>query len=423
MQAGFVNIHSLWAAVPGNPVRIMTLPATESNDPRSLPPPDYQASRHSQIVYDALCKYISEHNGVINFEQYMAFVLYQPGLGYYSSGNQKFGAAGDFTTAPEISPLFSRCMANQCRAILAHLDHAAILELGAGSGIMACDILQHLERLGALPAEYRVLEVSADLRSRQRALIKQRAAHLFDRVKWLDTLPDPGSFSGVIIANEVIDAMPVRRFIIDRGQYRQLGVGIAADRLVWKVIEMDDPLNRAIATIPQSIIRQLSDGYITEINVQLQPWLAGLCACINQGAALLVDYGYPLREYFHPQRAGGTLLCHYRHRVHDDPFLHPGLQDISASVNFTALADNAVRCGFDVNGYTLQTYFLMGNGLAEEMQAYDRNDVKTWAQVSHQARILTLPGAMGEHFKAMALTKNFNHPLQGFSIKDQRARL
>lgn len=128
-------------------------------------------------------------------------------------------------------------------------------------------------------------------------------------------------------------------------------------------------------------------------------------------------------EYFHPQRAGGTLLCHYRHRVHDDPFLYPGLQDISASVNFTALADNAVRCGFDVNGYTLQTYFLMGNGLAEEMQAYDRNDVKTWTQVSHQARILTLPGAMGEHFKAMALTKNFNHPLQGFSIKDQRARL
>ena len=397
--------------------------STELKTLQSLPLPDNHGLRHSQAVHDALCEYINTQNGVIRFDQYTAFVLYKPGLGYYSSGNQKFGAAGDFTTAPEISPLFSRCMANQCRSILEHIDNSAILELGAGSGIMACDILQHLEQMGTLPAEYMILELSAELRDRQQTLIKQQAAHLFDRVKWLDALPEDASFSGIIIGNEVLDAMPVRRFIIDEGEYRQLGVCVADDQLAWKIMDMDEALTEETEKIPQFLSGNFCNDYISEINLQLQPWLAALSACLYRGAVLLIDYGYPLAEYFHPQRSGGTLLCHYRHRVHDDPFLYPGLQDITASVNFTALAEKAVQCGFELSGYTSQTYFLTGNGLENEMRRYAQPDARTRAEISRQARILTLPGEMGERFKAIVLTKEFDTILQGFSIRDQRILL
>ena len=386
-----------------------------------LPPPSPDALAVSAELSRRIAAAIAEAGGRIRFEQFMSLALYAPGLGYYSAGAAKLGAAGDFVTAPEISPLFGRCLAHQLADILAEKSHAAILEFGAGSGRLAVDLLSELQGLQRLPERYLILEVSADLRARQQALLRQRLPELFERIAWLDALPE--DFSGVVLANEVLDAMPVVRFRKSAAaHFVEMGVQNLEQGFGWTEIEAEPELSERLAAI-ESECGALPAGYTSEINPRLDAWFSGLAAAMSRGAVFIIDYGYAHREFYHPQRQDGTLLCHYRHRVHADPFLWIGLQDITASVDFTAAAEAAHAAGFEVAGYTSQAQFLLALGITERMSEAIEIDPAHTLHYSQQVKQLTLPGEMGERFKVLALTRGIDTNLRGFSLANQVNRL
>ena len=388
-----------------------------------LPVPPQPAREHSDALAGLIRERIHEGGGRISFERFMEMALYEPGLGYYSAGATRFGEAGDFITAPHVSPLFSRCVARQCRQALAALSGGDILELGAGSGIMAQDLLLELEALDSLPERYLVLETGADLRMRQQELFSSRIPHLLPRITWLETLPEQ-SLNGVIIANEVVDALPVTRVALNKGELRELCVGHDGEDFFW--IEApcgDDGIATAWERIAADLPAPLPEPYRTEINLRAGAWMRSISGILKQGVMLLIDYGYPRHEYYHPQRDQGTLLCHYRHRSHEDPFFYPGLQDITASVDFSALAQAAPENGLQLAGYTSQAHFLIGCGLAEIAASAQNGAGHPYPAVSGQVKRLTLPGEMGERFKAIAFTRNFTEPLMGFQFIDQQDKL
>ena len=356
----------------------------------------------------------------IGFDEYMHHVLYTPSLGYYNSHGHKFSERGDFTTAPESSPLYGACLATQCQEVLDGLPKASILELGAGSGILAVTLLQCLEQTGTLPEYYLIFEPSTVLRQRQQALLRARLPQQCHRVQWLHTLP-ARPFNGIILANEVIDALPVCRFIHAPQGVLEQRVGLDAQgNLCWVRQTARESLQAAVSGLLSTLPFPLPHGYCSEINLHLTAWLSGLAACLREGVLLFVDYGCPRREYYHAQRIDGTLLCYYRHRVHADPFFFPGLQDITAWVDFTALALAARECGLHVHGYTTQAWFLLANGLQEAMERAAKGRRFPWSELSRQAKVLSLPGEMGECFKVLALSRGYRHPLRGFALRDQR---
>ncbi len=395
-----------------------------------LPEPDAVASAHSARVLDQIRADITATGGGISFARYMDLALYAPGLGYYRAGTRKFGPDGDFVTAPELSPLFSRCLARQCRQILEQIGGGAIIELGAGTGIMAADILRELQILAALPERYAILETSGELRQRQRQTLAKRTPDLLERVVWLDTLPEPG-LQGIVLGNEVLDALPVERFRITANGPRRLRV-IWNDAdpatptrtgLAWDEGGEDPELTAAVALIETGLGRHLPVGHVSEYVPHLADWVRAIAEPLAAGALLFVDYGYSHREYYHPERTDGTLLCHYRHRVHADPLILPGLQDITASVDFTAVADAARAAGLELAGYTSQNYFLFGCGLMDLLAEVDTADTVRYLEQVRQVKLLTLPGEMGDRFKAIALTRHVEIPLCGFSFRDERGRL
>lgn len=415
----------------------------------NLPPPDTVAQAHSDRLVTLIRDEIKAQGGRISFARYMALALYAPGLGYYSAGAHKLGQAGDFVTAPELSPLFSRCVARQCQQVLAHnlsgLSRGDILEVGAGSGVMATDVLAELEVLDCLPEHYFILEVSADLRQRQQETIALRVPHLAARVSWLDTLPAVG-FQGVVLANELLDAMPVHMFEIEArrdthvtGDATEISeryvtwvpcppgsdASCTADegRFIWCHGPLSDARLMQRITRLQDEYGGFAPGYVSEINLAAEDWLRSIAALLVRGMVLLIDYGFPRHEYYHAQRGGGTLMCHYRHRAHPDPLILPGLQDITAHVDFTALADAASEVGLSVAGFTTQAYFLLSSGLGEMVAAHDPADVRQHLMMTQQVKKLTLPSEMGELFKVMALTRDVDVPLLGFGFQDQRRRL
>ena len=329
----------------------------------SLPLPALSAEQaaHSAQLTNRIRDVIDANAGWISFERFMELALYEPGLGYYSAGALKFGQSGDFITAPEISPLFSRCLANQCEEVLAQIGPADILELGAGSGVMATDVLLELDRIGALPQNYLILEVSADLKERQRARIQTLPPHLAERVRWLDAWPT--NFRGVVLANDVLDALPVQRFRIRKDQVNAVGVTWQLGQLDWSEAHADAELEGAVRAIEQELGEPLPDGFGSEINLRLKPWNASLAGAINEGVALLIDYGLPRKQYYRSDRREGTLLCHYRHRFHDDPLINVGVQDIGAWGDFTAVAEAAVASELSVIGFSAQAHFLIGTGI------------------------------------------------------------
>ena len=364
---------------------------------------------------------IAAAGGWIGFARYMQLALYEPGLGYYSAGARKFGAAGDFITAPEVAPVFSRCLAAQCAEVLQALGGGDVLELGAGSGVMAAEMLAELERRGALPRRYLILDVSADLRERQQATLAAAVPHLLPRVEWLDRLPV--ALDGVVVANEVLDAMPVERFVVRGDQVRSLGVRAQPDCL--QACEADAPatLADAVRAIERDTGVAWPEGYMSEVNLGLAGWLQSLSAAVARGVLLFVDYGLPRREYYAAERRDGTLLCHFRHRFHDDPFARPGLQDITAWVDFTAVAEAGDAAGLQLAGYTTQAHFLIGCGIGEFLADVTHLDVVSRVNLSRQAMVLTLPGEMGERFKAIALAKGYDARLCGFAVRDLRHTL
>jgi SAM-dependent MidA family methyltransferase len=385
----------------------------------SLPFPEPDALKLSEKLQQKTRSAIHSEGGSISFARFMEMALYEPGLGYYSAGLAKFGAEGDFVTAPEISPFFGRCFARQISQVFNGLDHnKTILEFGAGSGRFACDILTELEALDALPESYLILEVSADLRERQQRLIAKELPQLVGRVEWLDQLPEE-KINGVLLANEVLDALPVERFRISGDQILEQRVIFEDDQFRFVETRASDQLRQAV----EAIGLPLADAYVSEINRNLPAWFKSLSNILQNGVIFCVDYGCSHNDYYHPDRIGGTLICHYRHRVHDDPFVYIGLQDLSTSVNFTAVAEAAYQCGFEVEGYTTQAYFLMSCGLVEMLDHEQGKSSDRYLQATQQVKMLTLPGEMGERFKVIALTKDFTEPLMGFEMNNMLERL
>jgi SAM-dependent MidA family methyltransferase len=386
-----------------------------------LPEPSAAARAHSRRVAALAAERIAAAGGWIDFADYMDLVLYAPGLGYYSAGATKLGEAGDFVTAPEISPLFGRCVANACTPWLRANPGACILEVGAGTGALAAELLSALARNGSPVERYFVLEVSADLRERQKATLDGLAPGLRSTVRWLDTLPT-SPLRAIVIANEVADALPVSRFAVRRGEVMAQGVALVDAALAWAEKPATPAMREVVAAIEADLGARLPEGYCSEVNLRLPAWVAALAASLESGAVLACDYGMSRREYYHPERRDGTLICHYRHRAHDDPFLNPGLQDISAWVDFTALAAAGEAAGLQLAGYATQAHFLMDNGLDRELAALMTGDGRTDAEAVGQARTLLMPGEMGERFKVMALARG-GAQVGGFGYRDLRHML
>lgn len=386
-----------------------------------LPALSPEEAAHSARLGERLQEEIARAGGWIGFARYMQLALYEPGLGYYCAGARKFGAAGDFITAPEVAPVFSRCLAVQCAEVLQTLGGGDLLEFGAGSGVMAATLLEELERRDALPRRYFILDVSADLRQRQHETIAAAVPRLLGRVEWLDRLPD--GLEGVVVANEVLDAQPVERFMWRDGAVHSLGVAWEHCGPAWSEAPAPARLAEAVRLLERDTGAAWPDGYTSEINPGLADWVLAVAGTLARGVMLFVDYGLPRREYYAPARSDGTLLCHFRHRFHDDPFARPGLQDITAWVDFTAVAEAAQAAGLDLAGYTTQAHFLIGNGIGEFVANVADLDVVERVNLSRQAMLLTLPGEMGERFKAIALARGYDAPLRGFVVRDLRHTL
>jgi SAM-dependent MidA family methyltransferase len=392
--------------------------STVGHGTSSLPPPDAQEQARSDALSQRIRVEIERAGDAIDFAQFMQLALYTPGLGYYSSGRDKFGASGDFVTAPELGSLYAACVARACAPLLRRLGAADVLEVGGGSGALAAALLRQWETLDALPRHYFILEVSADLRRRQAQRLARDVPHLAGRVRWLDCLPEPG-LRGVIIANEVLDAMPAQRFCVQAGTVHRCSVAWESSGFRWHV----EPVDACFAaTVGARVdLAALPDGYTSEINLQAEAWLRSMAEVLAAGALLLVDYGFPRAEFYHPQRTSGTLMCHYRHRAHTDPLILVGLQDITCHVDFTALAEAGSDTGLRLAGYTSQAAFLLANGITQHTPPSE--DASAQWSLAHEVKVLTLPQEMGEMFKVMAFTRGDVPPVTGFELQDRRGRL
>ncbi len=374
-----------------------------------LPRPAADQIAHSNRLVELLITEMEQHGGIISFRDYMQSVLYQPGLGYYSAGLSKFGAEGDFVTAPEISALFGSTLARQCELIFDQGAARNILEFGAGSGRLCQQILTSFSQ----PCAYSIIELSADLRLRQQEYLQScLPTKVFQQVHWLDQLP--AEFSGIVLGNEVLDAMPVHLVAKDR-QWYELGVEFDGTNFIWSRVADDGDAVSAIGKI-EATLGLLPGGYTTEVNLNFRPWLNALRECCKQAVILMIDYGYEQMDYYHPERCSGTLICHYHHRSHADPLVYPGLQDITASVDFDAFADAAIDCGFEICGYSTQGQFLLAGGLLEEADSpLADKDTRSRLGFAQQIKTLTMPTEMGERFKVIGLHRNLDIDIPAFT--------
>jgi len=381
---------------------------------QKLPAPSADALAHSARLTARIAREIDAAGGWLSFARYMELALHAPELGYYSAGSTKFGAAGDFVTAPTLGRVFGRTLARQAAQIL-HAGIPDLVELGAGDGRLARDLLAELEALGSLPQRYLILETSADLRARQRDLLRRDVPRLAGRVEWLDTLP--ASLTALVLGNEVLDAMPVHVIEVSAGGIAERGVTLAGGEFQWQT----RPATGALLAAAQALA--LPPGYITEINLAAQSFVATLAAALERGVALFIDYGFPAREYYHAQRSTGTLMCHYRQHAHDDPLCLAGLQDITAHVDFSALAAAAARAGLDLLGYTNQAQFLINCGITDVLAATPAENAAAYLPQAAQAQKLISPAEMGELFKVIALGRGYTAPLAGFARGDKSGQL
>jgi SAM-dependent MidA family methyltransferase len=394
------------------------MPAKDS--PAILPQPPDELKQLSRRLVKRMTSEVRAH-GPMPFSRFMEMALYEPGLGYYSAGLHKLGEGGDFVTAPGLGTVFARCLARQVSGIAAELGRYAILEVGAGTGRLAVDLLSSLPET-AYPERYMILERSADLRQVQMDTLKSELPGWSGRIVWLDE-PPARDWQGVLLANEVIDALPVEMFCIEDDRVRQCAIGLADGQLATMTQPAPSALERRVQAIGERLDHSMGNGYQSEVCTLLAPWLSGLSAGMQRGCALFIDYGYPRREYYSAQRHMGTLICHYRHLGHDDPLFYPGLQDISAFVDFTALAEAGDAAGLECAGYTSQAMFLMGCGLDQVLAGMDSLADADRLALASEVRRLTLPSEMGEKFQVMALTREFTADLAGFSQLDLRYRL
>ncbi|WP_321883698.1 class I SAM-dependent methyltransferase [Paraburkholderia bannensis] len=397
----------------------------KAHEPASLPVPEPIALAQSEALAATLRAEIAAAGGWLPFDRYMERTLYAPGLGYYSGGSRKFGLfaddGSDFVTAPEMSPLFAATLARAVGEALAASGTRALMEFGAGTGRLAAGVMLALEALGVPFDSYAIVDLSGELRERQRDTIAQRAPHLLDRVQWLDALP--ASFEGVVIGNEVLDAMPVRLFARKDAVWHERGVAVSADNAF---VFSDRPAMSGrdadwAQGVPGSVLAAIdgSDDYVAETHEAALAFTRTVCAMLTRGAAFFIDYGFPESEYYHPQRVQGTLMCHYRHRAHDDPFLYPGLQDITAHVEFTGIAQAGVETGADLLGYTSQARFLMNAGITEVLGEIDVSDVARFIPAANAVQKLVSEAEMGELFKVIAFSRGIDSTIAAFARGDR----
>ncbi len=373
-----------------------------------LPAPDAEQIEHSSCLIEKIIQRISSAGGVISFHDYMKSCLYEAGLGYYVAGSTKFGASGDFVTAPEISALFGQSLANQIADLFEQGLGRNILEFGAGTGKLCVDIVLRLNELGIDWDSYQVLEPSSDLQQRQqRFLQSQLCADDVDKIHWLSELPE--GFDGLVLANEVLDAMPVNVVVKNEG-WLELGVTFSNQKFEWVEFSRNSEAVQRMLKIDSH--NDLPENYCTEVNLNYLPWFNSLMQSCNNAVLLLIDYGYEQTQYYHQQRTTGTLLCFYRHRVHPDPFVYPGLQDITSFVDFDAVAIAAEKAGFNITGLTTQANFLLANGLLDLVSDDSADEIQR-LELAQQIKTLTLPGEMGEKFKVIGLQKNLQLDLNG----------
>ncbi len=378
-------------------------------------------SAHAGRVLQTLGTRIGQAGGWLPFDEYMQLALYAPGIGYYSAGARKLGAGGDFTTAPEISPLFGQCLARHCAQVLEECGGGDVVEVGAGTGRLAFDVLTALHAAGAAPARYRILEVSADLRERQRGLLHGLPADIPTQVEWLDA-PPVESWQGALLANEVLDALPVSCFTWRDGEVFERGAGVTAEgRLAWREQPASGTLRAEVERLRADAGVAWPDGYRSELCPRVGAWIAEVTRSMSRGVALFIDYGLPRHEYYAPARDTGTLRCHYRQRAHEDPFAHPGMEDITAWVDFTRVAEAADAAGLEVPGFATQAALLLALGI--EGAVAGAADEPTRIRRASEARRLLMPEEMGESFKAIALGRGFDAPLRAFALQDLRNRL
>jgi SAM-dependent MidA family methyltransferase len=365
-----------------------------------LPLPDPESLAHSERVAAFIRRAIRRAGGSISFAEFMQHALYAPGLGYYSAGAAKFGASGDFITAPESSPLFARVLARQCAPVLQALSCPVVLEIGAGSGALAADLLGYLPDL----ERYKILEVSADLRQRQEDLLRRKVPEQVAKVGWLNDLPR--NFCGVIVANEVADALPVERFEKTGAGIVQHRVVAEGDAFAWRREAAPPFLEQAVRHLEHSLGAEFPEGFVSELSPGLPGWIADISASLDRGFIFLFDYGLTRAEYYARDRSDGWLRCHLRHRAHNDPLIYPGIQDLSSWVDFTSVAEGATGTGMEVAGFVSQAHFLINGGLQEELADFQRLPTAAQLEISRQVKMLTLPSEMGEHFKCIGLAKN-----------------
>ena len=395
----------------------------------ALPVPDREALAVSQELSTRIAAEIARHGGWLSFARYMEMALYEPGLGYYSNPGQVFGAAGDFVTAPELTPLFGATLARQVSPWLKDPALAGsgqvVLEVGGGSGMLAAQLLNALDNVGHHEVRYLILELSAERREHQRQTLKSLAPGLMDRVGWLETFPE--SFAGVVVANELLDAMPVQLFEWQadaEAELQEMGVTWVDGRFAWAPRPADAALTETVTALRNRLGpegAQWHSPYRSEICPAQQAWMRTLADCMTAGVVMLLDYGFAAPEYYHPQRDQGTLMCHYRHRSHADPFLWPGLSDITAHVDFTALARAATAEGFSLVGYTSMAAFLLNAGLLDELADLPREPESFWFAQAQAVQQLISEAEMGELFKVIAFEKNLREAASVLGFGGDRA--
>ncbi|MGF6510900.1 class I SAM-dependent methyltransferase [Paraburkholderia sp. 32] len=393
----------------------------KAHQPDSLPAPGPSALAQSDALVAEIRVQLDAAGGWLPFDRYMERALYAPGLGYYSGGARKFGLraddGSDFVTAPELSPLFAATLARPLAEALEASGTRDVMEFGAGTGKLAAGLLNALDTLGAGFDSYSIIDLSGELRERQRETIAAAAPALLAKVRWLDALPQ--RFEGVVIGNEVLDAMPVRLFAQNGGVWRERGV-------VWRdaAFAFDDrpvaaAADLALLTEIDASREPAGDDYVTETHEAARAFTRTICTMLARGAILLIDYGFPRHEYYHDQRAQGTLMCHYRHRAHGDPFLYPGLQDITAHVEFTGIAEAGVETGADLLGFTSQARFLLNAGVTEVLGEIDPADAARFLPAANAVQKLLSEAEMGELFKVIAFSRGLDDTLRAFSSGDR----
>lgn len=388
--------------------------------PGGFPAPESEAAALSRALTARLHQQIAEAGGWLPFDAWMETALYAPGLGYYAAGSTKFGEAGDFITAPLVTPLFAWTLAAEARRVFDR-GGDTILEFGPGDGSLARDLLSELDRLNVLPARYLLLERSADLRARQQQTLSSLPERARGCLQWLDRLPSQ-AVNGLILANEVADALPVKRFRRQADGVEELGVVRDGAGFAWQG-QRSDAVARAVEALELRLGGPITPGYESELCPSLAPWMGAAADALGSGAMVIIDYGYPQAEYYHPERHHGTLRCHYRHRAHDDPFLVPGLQDLTAHVDFSALAEAAMAAGLQVTGFAPQAQYLMGAGMTDILQARMESAPEQHLRLAQQAKTLVMPGEMGERFQVLAVSREAEPGLAGFSTYNRSNRL